>query len=324
MARLPPIVGFVPTFRSVAAYAPQGATGLGLGVVNEIFSRPAFDFAICTDRPGPLRTDLGLPLQVEHGLDRLATADLVLSLPGVDFRAQLPAPVLEALRAAYERGALVAAHCVGVFLPAAAGLLDGLEVTTHWRFADDLATRHPNVTVRPQSLYIDQGRIVTGAGAAAGIDLCLYLLRREYGAATANEIARDLVTAPHREGGQQQFLATPVPEDGDDERLAGVLTWARANLASRIPVHELAARALMSPRSFARRFKAATGTTPHAWLLAQRLNLAEELLETTELPVEEVARRVGYGSAAVLREQFVLRRGIPPRDYRRAFTRGLR
>ncbi len=312
-------MGFVPKFGSVAAYAPQGATALGLGIVNEIFRRPGFDFVICAERPGTLRTDLGLPLPVEHGLDRLAGADLVLALPGMEFRDDQPPAVLAAFRAAYSRGAIIAAHCVGTFLPAAAGLLDGLEATTHWRFAADLADRHPAVRVRPESLYVDQDQIVTGAGAVAGIDLCLYLIRREHGAARANEIARDLVTTPYRSGGQLQYLPAPVPDDGEDERLAEVIAWARAGLDRRISVDDLAARALMSRRSFARRFKAATGTTPHAWLLAQRLNLAEELLETTDLPVEHIARHVGYGSAAVFRERFALRRGVPPRDYRRAF-----
>ncbi|WP_217370724.1 GlxA family transcriptional regulator, partial [Nonomuraea antri] len=313
----------MPAFRSVVAYAPQGVTGLALGIVNEIFRRPGFDFVICGERPGSLETDLGLPLRVEHGLDRLARADLALALPGAGFRAD-PAPAaLAAFRAAHERGAIVAAHCVGTFLPAAAGLLDGLEATTHWRFAADLAARHPAVRVRADALYVDQGRIVTGAGAAAGIDLCLYLIRREHGAAAAGEIARDLVTAPYRSGGQLQYLAAPVPGDGDDERLTDVIAWARGRLDRRITVDELAARALMSRRSFARRFKSATGATPYAWLLAQRMNLAEELLESTELSVEEIAHRVGYGSAAVFREQFALRRGVPPRDYRKAWQAGL-
>lgn len=302
----------------VVAYAPPNVTALSLGIVNEIFNRPDRHFTICTDQPGDLTTDLGISLTIDQGLDTFTTADLILCLPGTTNPTKT---AQNAIQRAHQRGTTIAAHCIGVFLPGAAGLLDGLEATTHWRFADQLATRHPKVRVKPESLYIDQGQIVTGAGAAAGIDLCLHLLRREYGSAAANAVARDLVTPPHREGGQRQFVNAPVPGDGDDARLTGVIAWARDNLSERISVEELAGIALMSPRSFARRFKAATGATPHAWLLAQRLNLAEELLETTELPVEEVARRVGYGSAAVLREQFVLRRGVPPRDYRRAFHR---
>jgi transcriptional regulator GlxA family with amidase domain len=316
----------MPPFVTVAAYAPHGVGVLGVGIVSEVFDArgpdlPRFDFALCTDRPGRIRSDVGLPIMVEHGLDRLAAADLVIALPWADFRTPPGSAVLEALAAAYERGALVAGHCVGAFALAAAGLLDGRRATTHWRFAGLLADRHPDVTVEPDALYIDEGRIATGAGAAAGFDLCLHLLRREYGAATANAIARDLVLPSHRDGGQAQYLATPAPEDCDDDRLADVLAWAREHLHEPLPVAELARRSLMSRRSFARRFAASTGTTPHAWLLGLRISRAEELLETTELPVEEIARLVGFGSAAVLRAQFVRRRGVPPRSYRRSFTR---
>ncbi|MFJ9591683.1 GlxA family transcriptional regulator [Streptomyces virginiae] len=298
---------------------------LAVGIVAEVFGPhgeelPGFDFTLCTDRPGPVPTDLGVPLTITHGLDRLASADLVIALPWAGFRTPPGPAVLDALSAAHERGALVAAHCVGAFALAAAGLLDGRRATTHWRFAELLARRHPDVRVEPDALYIDEGPVLTGAGAAAGFDLCLHLLRREYGAAVANAVARDVVLPSHREGGQAQYLAAPVPEDCNDERLAEVLAWAGANLHEPLPVAELARRALMSKRSFARRFTAATGTTPHAWLRSLRLSSAEELLETTDLPVEEIARRVGYGSAAVLREQFVRRRGVPPRSYRRSFT----
>ena len=312
-------------FRRVAAYAPPSVTTLSMGILSAIFTPrpglPAFDLAVCTQGARPLRTDLGLSLNVEHDLDVLATADLVLVLPTEEFRTDQPAPVLEALCTAHRRGAIIAGHCVGTFLLASAGLVDGLEVTTHWQFADELAARHPAVKVRPEALYIDQGDIVTGAGAAAGIDMCLHLIRREHGAAVTNSIARGLVTPPHREGGQIQYIEAPFSSDGDDRRLSEVIAWARANLERKISVDELAARALMSRRSFARRFKAATGATPHAWLVAHRLDRAEELLETTDLPIEDIARRAGYASAAVLREQFTLRRGVAPRDYRRTFTR---
>jgi transcriptional regulator GlxA family with amidase domain len=311
-------------FRRVAVYAPPGVTTLGLGVMRAVFGprpgMPGFDFAICGQRTGPIATDLGLPLVVEHDLGLLATADLVLIPPGDQFREEPSKAVLHALRAAHAQGATLAAHCVGTFLLAEAGLVDGLEVTTHWQFADELAARYPGVTVRPEALYLDQGAIVTGAGAAAGMDMCLHLVRREHGAAAANQIARGLVTPPHRDGGQTQYVSAPVPADGDDDRLAAVIAWARANLDHRLSVDELAARALMSRRSFVRHFKAATGATPHAWLVAQRLNLVEELLETTELSVEQIANRAGYGNAAVLREQFVHRRGVAPRDYRRTFN----
>ncbi len=315
----------MPPFVNIAAYTPPAVGMLAVGIVAEVFGPrgatfPSFDFALCTDRPGPVPTDLGVPLTITHGLDRLASADLVIALPWAGFRTPLAPAVLDALSAAHARGSLVAAHCVGAFTLADAGLLDGLRATTHWRFAELLARRHPDVTVEPDALYIDEGRVITGAGAAAGFDLCLHLLRREHGAAVANAIARDVVLPSHRDGGQAQYLAAPVPEDCRDERLAEVLAWARENLHRSLPVAELARRALMSKRSFARRFTAATGTTPHAWLRSLRLSRAEELLETTELPLEEIAHSVGYGSAAVLREQFVRRRGVPPRAYRRSFT----
>jgi transcriptional regulator GlxA family with amidase domain len=313
-------------FRSVAAYAPTSVAGLSLAIVSEVFGfdrtargMPGFDFAVCTPQPGPVRTDTGLSVTIEHGLDRLATADLVVVLPWEESDTSSEAGH-QALRAAYDRGAVVASHCTGAFILAAAGLLDGLRATTHWRWADAFAARFPDVKLDPDVLYVDEGRILTSAGAAAGVDMCLYLLRREYGAAVATAVARDLVMPPYRDGGQAQFVATPVPVDCDDERLADVLGWARANLDKPLTVDRLAMRALMSPRSFARHFKAVTGTTPHAWLLSQRLHRAEELLETADLPIEEVARRVGFGTAATLREQFVRRRGVPPRDYRRTFA----
>jgi transcriptional regulator GlxA family with amidase domain len=314
-------------FRSVAAYAQAGAGGFGLGVLGEIFGfdrtgrgMPQFEFLLCGPEPGPVRTDSGLTVQVDHGLDRLDGADLVVVPSWPDPGSEPPDQLLDALRRAHTRGAIVSSHCTGAFVLAAAGLLDGRRATTHWRWSAALARRFPAVRWQPEVLYVDEGDILTGAGVASGIDLCLYLLRREHGAAVATAIARDLVVPPHRDGGQAQYLAMPVPADCDDDRLVDVVGWARANLDRRLRVDELAARALMSPRSFARRFKAATGATPHAWLLGQRLHRAEELLETADLPVEEVARRVGFGSAAALREQFVRRRGVPPRDYRRAFA----
>lgn len=317
-------------FRSVAAYAPPRVAGFTLGLVSEVFGfdrsdrgLPGFEFAICTHRPGPVRTDTGLTVLVEHGLDRLASADLVIVMPwetdpGSD--SEPSAEVHAALRSAYHRGAIVASQCTGAFLLAAAGLLAGRRATTHWRWSAAFRERFPDVTLQPDVLYVDEGQVLTSAGAAAGIDLWLYLLRREHGAAVATAIARDLVVPPHRDGGQAQYVAAPVPVSCDDERLATVIGWARQHLDRRLTVPELAARAMMSPRSFARHFKAVTGTTPHAWLLAERLHRAEELLETADLPVEDVARRAGFGTAAALREQFVRRRGVPPRDYRRTFA----
>lgn len=323
--------GAVSAFRRVVAYAPQGVTGLSIGVVSGVFAPsgvfdlrpglPIFDMALCTRQPGTLRTDGGVALQVEHGLDAFTTAELIMVLPGTGFREDRTDRVLDALRAAHQRGVIVAGHCVGSFLLAAAGLLDGLDATTHWQYADEMAATYPKVAVRRDMLYIDHGQVSTGAGATAGIDLSLHLLRTHHGAAVANRIARDLVTPPHRAGGQAQYLDAPVPAGSGDDRLDEVLTWAREHLGQRPSVDQLAARAMMSRRTFLRRFRLATGSSPHAWLTNERLNKAEELLETTNLSVEHIAHHVGYTSAAALRDQFVQRRGVPPRDYRRTFLR---
>jgi transcriptional regulator GlxA family with amidase domain len=314
-------------FRSVAALVHDGVGALGVGIVSEVFgfdrgSRglPTFDFALCAEVPGPVPTDTGFSINVAHGLERLATADLIIVVAWDDYNQEPSGALLQALRDAYARGATIASHCTGAYVLAASGLLDGRRATTHWRYSDIIAARYPRVTIEPEVLYIDEGRLVTGAGSAAAVDLSLHLIRREYGAAVATAIARDMVVPPHRDGGQAQYVSAPVPGDCDDDRLTEVIAWARANLESPLSVEQLAARALMSPRSFARHFKAATGATPHSWLLNQRLVRAEELLELGRLSVEEVARRAGFGTAAALREQFVRRRGVPPRDYRRAFA----
>jgi transcriptional regulator GlxA family with amidase domain len=313
-------------FRSVAALVNDGVGAFGLGIVSEVFGfdrthrgLPGFDFAVVAEVPGPIRTDTGLTILVEHDVGRLDTADLIL-VPGWDGADEPSTALLMALRRAYDRGAIIASLCTGAYVLAAAGLLDGRRATTHWRHVEALTERFPLVAFEPEVLYIDEGRIVTGAGSAAGVDLSLHLIRREYGAAVATAIARDMVVPPHRDGGQAQYVSAPIPDECSDGRLTEVIAWARANLDQPLSVEVLAARALMSPRSFARHFKAATGATPHSWLLGQRLVRAEELLETGSLPIEDVARLSGFGTAAALREQFVRRRGVPPRDYRRTFA----
>jgi transcriptional regulator GlxA family with amidase domain len=311
-------------FHRVAAYIPPGAAALGFGMASAAFrlrpAGPRFDFAVCSDRRGPVVTDLGVPVLADHDVALLTRADLVLVLPGAHSTEEPASRVLTALRRAHAAGATVAAHCLGVFTVAASGLLDGLKATTHWQHADELAVRHPQITVRAEQLYVDQGRIVTGAGAAAAMDMYLHLIRRDHGAAHANTIARLLVVPPHRDGGQRQYVDAPVAPGGDTERLADVLAWARAHLHESLTIDILAARALMSRRTFIRHFNATTGATPHAWLRTQRLNLAEELLETTNLSTEQIAQRAGYRSAAALRQQFTQRRGVPPQHYRRAFS----
>ena len=310
----------------VSAVVADGLVGsFGLGVAAEVFGYdrralglPRFDFALVSPRPGVLRTDTGIAVVVEHGLDRLAVSDVVLLTAWELYSAVPPPELLAALRAAHARGALVVSQCTGAFVLAAAGLLDGQRAATHWKYAGELAARFPSVHVDPTVLYVDAGQVLTGAGTAAGVDTLLHLVRREWGAAAANALAREMVVPPHRDGGQAQFIDAPVARCEDD-RLGVVLDWARAHLAEEITVDVLARRALMSPRSFARRFKLTTGTTPHAWLLAQRLAAAEALLEESDAPVEEVARLVGFGTAAGLRDQFTRRRGVSPRAYRQTF-----
>lgn len=312
--------------RSVAAFVHESTGSFGIGVASEVFGYdrtdrgiPGFDFHIFGMRPGTVRTDTGLVLNVEHGLEKVETADLVLILSWEDYALEPPPELLDALRRAYARGAIMMSQCTGAFVLAAAGLLDGRRATTHWRYTDRLIERFPQVTVDPSVLYVDEGQVLTGAGTAAGVDLCLYLLRREFGAHVANAVARDMVVPPHRDGGQAQYIVSPLAEVGDSERLGDILAWMQQNLHELVTVDDLAARALMSPRSFARHFREITGTTPRAWLLTQRLHRAEELLETGDVPIEEIARLVGFGTAAALREQFVRRRGVAPRDYRRVF-----
>ena len=300
----------------------------GLGVCAEVFGYdrrhmglPQFDFGLVTEQPGVLRSDTGIPITVEHGLDRLVRSDIV-SVTAWELFDRVPSPaLLDAFRDAAARGATIVSHCTGAFVLAAAGLLDGLRVTTHWRYAGELAARYPSITVDPSVLYVDNGRIITGAGTAAGVDTLLHLVRREWGAAAANALAREMVVPPHRNGGQAQFIDAPVASCPDD-LLGEVLEWAGAHLAEDISVELLARRALMSPRSFARRFKATTGTTPHAWLLGRRLAAAEALLEGSDASVEQIARLVGFGTAAGLREQFARRRGVSPRAYRQTFRAG--
>jgi transcriptional regulator GlxA family with amidase domain len=310
----------------VSVIVADGLVGsFGLGVAAEVFGYdygrlglPRFDFGLVTETPGLITTDTGIPLTVQHGFERLAVSDII-TITSWEVIDRVPSPLLlDALRAAHARGALIVSQCTGAFVLAATGLLDGLRATTHWRYAGELAVRFPRVQVDPSVLYVDNGQLITGAGTAAGVDTLLHVIRREWGAAAANAIAREMVVPPHRDGGQAQFIDAPVPACEDD-LLGAVLEWAGNHLAEEISVEAMARRALMSPRSFARRFRATTGTTPHAWLLGRRLAAAEALLEGSDAPVEEIARLVGFGTAAGLREQFTRKRGVSPRAYRQTF-----
>ncbi|MET0767682.1 MAG: helix-turn-helix domain-containing protein [Aeromicrobium sp.] len=251
-------------------------------------------------------------------MDAAADADLVCFSPKHEFLDHDPA-VLEAARAAHARGAMVYAHCSASFMLAEAGLLDGRECTTHWRYTDRLARMYPRAIVRPDVLYVQDGTILTGAGSAAGIDASLHLVRQTFGAKVAATTARRIVVPPHRDGGQAQFVRTPV-QSTDVETLAPVLDWMTEHLDEQLPVERLAAHAHMSPRTFARRFRDETGTTPLQWVTNQRLALTEELLENSSLSVDQIATRVGFGNAATLRHHFTAARSTTPLQYRKTFA----
>jgi transcriptional regulator GlxA family with amidase domain len=312
--------------RNVAAVVFDGVAPFELGVLCEAWGIdrrpqgvPYTEFAVCAEQPGRVTTSMGFGLDVEHGLDRLAAADLV-AVPAMPRDKPVPPAVIDALHAAYERGARILSVCVGAFTLGSAGLLDGRPCTTHWLYAEELAERFPLAKVDPGVLYVDADPIITSAGSAAGLDACLHLMRKEWGAHAANMAARRMVVPPQRDGGQAQFVRTPVPPSAA-ETLTPLLNWIVENLDRRHSVDELASRVHMSSRTFARRFRDETGTTPHQWITQQRVQRAEELLERTDLAVEQIAAEVGFGSAAALRHQFGQIRGTSPQSYRHAFGR---
>lgn len=309
-----------------------------LGVPCEVFGIPRpelhdpwYRHLICSTRRRPIDTGQGVKLHVEHGLEALDLADtIVLGPPFGASPADLcsptprPAPgLVSALRTAHDRGARLLSVCTGAFTLAATGLLDGKRATTHWMHAAALAHQYPRIEVDPGVLYVDSGSILTSAGTAAGIDLCLHVVRQDLGAEIANAVARRMVVPPHRDGGQAQFVDAPVPSVEEGDSLNETMAWAAAHLTDDISIRAMAARAAMSSRTFARRFTAATGTTPRQWLIAQRIVLAQRLLETTEQPVERVAEMSGFGSAAGLRQHFERRVKASPQAYRRTFRRAI-
>lgn len=314
--------------RNVVAVVDRRIHPFELGVVCEVFGLdrtadglPAFDFAICASRRRTLPGLGGSTLRVEHGLERVGSADLVVIPAWETDDVEVAPGVAAALHGALERGATVLSVCSGVFLLAAAGLLEGRRVTCHWSDADLLVRRYPRLQVELDRLYVDDGTIITSAGTAAGIDACLYVVRRELGAEVANSIARRMVVPPHRDGGQAQYVEAPVARrDSDGDSLAPLLDWMQAHLPEPMTVADLAERAHMSPRTFARRFATTTGTTPHQWLTRQRVFLAQRLLEAEGLGVDEIARRTGFGTADLLRHHFTHQVGTTPRSYRRTFS----
>lgn len=307
---------------SIALAVTEGMLHFELSLAYEVFGSapdgvdvPWYDVEVCgagAVRVGRFR------LEADQGLDRLRHADTVIVPGWVDVDVDPPADLVDAVRAAHEAGARVASLCTGAFVLAAAGLLDGRRATTHWAHTDVLAERFPRVAVDPDVLYVDNGSVLTSAGKAAAMDLCLHLVRLDHGSSVANAVARRLVVPPHRAGGQAQFVAAPVPSR-DDHPLAALLPWAIERLDRPLTVEDLARRAGMSSRHLGRHFRAVTGTTPLQWLLTQRIRRAQELLENTDDGVDAVATATGMGTATTLRRHFNRTVGVPPDAYRRTF-----
>ena len=312
---------------TVVALVAHEVSPFELSVACEVFGLdrpelvdPWYRFLVCTDEaPVRLKSTAGLTMDTPHRLDALGEADtIVVPMWGVDVA---PDPAfVDALRAAYRRGARIVSFCSGAFLLAHAGLLDGRRATTHWMYAARLAEQFPAVHVEPDVLYVADGPVMTSAGTAAAIDLCLHVVRSDHGAEVANAVARRMVVPPHRDGGQAQFISAPVPSPASmADPFHSTLDWALEHLHEPLTVEALARRAATSPRTFARRFVATTGTTPLQWLLRQRVLLAQRLLETTEIPIEQVATECGFGTAAGLRVHFQRQVGTSPMAYRRTF-----
>jgi transcriptional regulator GlxA family with amidase domain len=305
----------------IAVLALDTVVAFDLAIPAQIFGhrdeRHRYRVSICGERPGPVRTSTGFDIVARAGLPTVRRADTVI-VPGFEETSPVPAPVVDALRAADRRGARMISICTGAFALAAAGLLDGRRATTHWRHATEFRERYPAVDLDPQVLYVDEGRVLTSAGIAAGIDLCLHVVARDHGAAAANAIARRMVVAAQRGGGQAQFVERSVPEPADDG-LGATRAWMLDRLEQPLTVAEMARHAVRSERSFARHFRAETGTTPLRWLHEQRILHARRLLEETDLPVEIVAARSGFGTATTLREHFGRATRTTPTAYRRTF-----
>lgn len=313
--------------KTVACVVLPGFAPFEFGVACEAFGLdrsddgiPNFDFRVVTPTPGVVPSKIGFSINVDADLSFAYEADLVVISPiPHEYWDDVDDRVLDLVRHAVARDAWVLSVCSGSFVLAAAGVLDGRRATTHWMYAEKMASLYPEIDVDPNVLYVQDGRIITSAGTAAGLDACLHLLRIELGAEMTNTIARRMVVPPQRDGGQAQFIAAPLPVT-TSLSLAPVTDWVLENLSLDLSVDQLAARAHMSPRTFARRFKADFGTTPAAWLARQRIIHAQRLLERTDLGLDQIAFESGFGSAAVLRQNFTRMLGLSPTAYRARFS----
>jgi AraC family transcriptional regulator, transcriptional activator FtrA len=310
----------------VVAIAYEGLCTFEFGIAVEIFALPRpelgvqwYRFRVCSFEQGPLRATGGILIQADAGPAALRWADTII-IPGWrDPNEKPPDAPLRALCAADRRGARLVSICSGVFVLAATGLLDGKRATTHWRYVDQLKAKFPKVQVQPDVLYVDEGNILTSAGSAAGLDLCLHLVRLDFGAEVANTVARRLVIPPHRDGGQAQYIPDSFHK-GASGGLATLLQWAQAHLDQPLSVNALARKAALSPRTLARRFREEAGTTPHRWLTYQRLLMAQRRLETTQKSIDDVAEAAGFGTATTLRQHFQRAFDTTPTAYRRRFA----
>jgi len=280
---------------------------------------PDFKVKLCAVEPSSIQTNAGYSIQVTQDLAGLKDVGTIIVPSWNDTAVAPPKKLIDALRKAHQRGTRIVSFCLGSFVLAAAGLLDGRRATTHWGWANELAERYPDVDVAPDVLYVDEGDIVTSAGCAASIDCCLYLIRKQHGADVANFIARRMVVSPFRQGGQAQFIEQPVFSSAMPDRLSQVMDWMSQHLDAAHPLDELAERALMSRRTFTRRFRQITGTTVGQWLLNQRLALAQRMLETTDKQIDIIAEASGFASPALFRRCFGQAFGVKPSVYRRTF-----
>lgn len=318
---MPPVRVAVLAFDGVSLFH-LSVPGIVFGVQPAPSGLPPYEVRYCAPTPGRVRCDQGVEVEVPGGLDAMVGADIVVVPAWNQPEIAAPVALTDALRQAHARGAFVVGLCLGAFVLGDAGLLDERQATTHWACRELFAQRFPKAVFHPDVLYVDDGHVITSAGTVAAIDCCLHIVRLRHGADVANRVARMLVTPPHRQGGQAQYIEQPVPTLPSENRLPGVLEWARAHLAEPLSLDALADVARMSRRTFTRRFREATGTTVNQWLAAERIGQAQQLLETTDLSIERVATEVGFGTPLSFRQHFARHVLTSPSSYRRTFREG--